>query len=364
MALHDTRFETRRRALAAELASQRIDSMLITHLTHVRYLSGFSGSNAALLINKDLSARICTDGRYTTQVTEEVPDIEALIKRNSAQELLAQVDGPRRIGFEADYVSCVHKEALQKNCGDDITLVPVSGVIENIRLRKDPHELDRLREVADIANSAFQELIDAGEIAAGRTEMEVAADLEYRMRLKGSERPSFDSIVASGPNSAKPHHGASSRVIQAGDIVTIDFGAHAYGYNSDTTRTVMVGHATDFAQEIYGIVLEAQLAGCAAAVPGAELVDVDRACRAVIEKSGYGDFFVHSTGHGLGLDVHEAPSAAQTGTGVLEENMTLTIEPGIYVPGQGGVRIEDSLIIKHGGAENLTKLSKDLLILP
>ena len=362
MALADTRFSNRRRALAAKLAAQRIDSMLVTHLTHVRYLTGFSGSNAALILNKDLSARIATDGRYTTQIAEEVPDIDAVLGRQAAATLLAEVSGPRRVGFEADYVSVAELERLRQACQDDVVLVPVSGVIEQIRLTKDPVELERLRDVAALASEAFEQLLEAGEVAVGRTERDIAADLEYRMRKLGAERPSFDTIVASGPNSAKPHHGAVDRVIEAGDLVTIDFGAHDRGFNSDMTRTLIAGHTTDFTKEIYDVVLRAQLAGVEAATPGTALVDVDAACRNIISDAGYGEFFVHSTGHGIGLDVHEAPSAAATATGVLEEGMTLTIEPGIYVPGKGGVRIEDTLIITSGAPEIITKVSKDLRI--
>ncbi|AKK03245.1 aminopeptidase P family protein [Corynebacterium epidermidicanis] len=358
----DTRFSNRRRALASAIAAQRLDAILVTHLTHVRYLSNFSGSNAALLVNKDLTARICTDGRYTTQIATEVPDIEALIERNSAVALLGTVQGPRRVGFEADYLSVTQLEKLQAAAPEDVQLVPVSGVIEKLRLVKDNLSQQRLRDVAALATTALDDLLTAGELAVGRREIDVAADLEYRMRKLGAERPSFDTIVASGPNSAKPHHGASDRVITAGDLVTIDFGAHDRGFNSDMTRTFVMGHADEFAAEIYQVVLEAQLAGVAAATPGTQLVDVDKACRDIIEAAGYGEYFVHSTGHGLGLDVHEAPYAAQTGTGVLAAGMTLTIEPGIYVPGRGGVRIEDSLLITDGAPEIITIMSKELTI--
>ena len=240
--------------------------------------------------------------------------------------------------------------------------MPISGVIEDIRLVKEPYELERLREVAVIANTAFQELIDENLIRAGRTATEVAADLEYKMRLHGAERTSFETIVASGPNSAMPHHEPGARVLEEGDIVTVDFGAHAAGYNSDTTRTVIISDADEFATEIYNIVLKAQLAGVAAAIPGAKLSDVDKACRDIITDAGYGEYFVHSTGHGVGLDLHEAPYAATSGQGELVEGMTLTVEPGIYVPGKGGVRIEDTLIITAGQPENLTHLVKDLTV--
>lgn len=362
MAYADTRFLTRRRALSARLAGQRIDAMLVTNMIHVRYLSGFSGSNGALILAKDLTAEIATDGRYRTQIAEEVPDIEAVIARPCPEALLGRIEGPRRIGFEADYVSVAQLETLQEACQEDVTLVPVTGVIEEIRLRKDPLERERLTETAALAGRAFEELLDAGELAVGRTERDVAADLEYRMRRLGAERTSFDTIVASGPNSAKPHHTPGDREIQHGDPVILDFGAHYRGFNSDMTRTVVMGEADDFVREIYDVVLRAQLAGVAAATPGTPLVEVDRAARAVIEEAGYGEYFVHSTGHGVGLEVHERPAAARTGTGELAEHMTLTIEPGIYIPERGGVRIEDTLLITLGEPQIITPVSKELRV--
>ncbi|MCG7228233.1 M24 family metallopeptidase [Corynebacterium minutissimum] len=363
MALADTRFSNRRRKLASTLAGQRIDGVVITHLTHVRYLTGFSGSNGGLLLRKDLSALMATDGRYTTQIADEVPDIEAVLGRDVGPHLLSQLDGEMRVGYEADYVSVSQLKRMEEAAPEGVTLVPVSGVIEDIRLIKDHIELQKLEELAALANQALTELIEAGEVAAGRTERQVAADLEYRMRMLGSERVSFDTIVASGENSAKPHHGADDRELRNGDLVTIDFGAHLRGFNSDCTRTFVIGEVSDFAQEIYDIVLRAQEAGVKASVPGASLVDVDAACRDIITEAGYGEYFVHSTGHGIGLDVHEGPSAAKTGKGELAEGMTLTIEPGIYVPGKGGVRIEDSLIITSGAPKTITAYPKDLQVL-
>ncbi|AJI79042.1 M24 family metallopeptidase [Corynebacterium singulare] len=363
MALADTRFGNRRRKLASTLSGQRIDAVVITHLTHVRYLTGFSGSNGGLLLRKDLSALMATDGRYTTQIAEEVPDIEAVLGRDVGPHLLSQLSGELRVGYEADYVSVSQLKRLEKAAPEGVTLVPVSGVIEDIRLVKDRVELEKLEELAALANQALTELVENGEVAAGRTERQVAADLEYRMRMLGSERVSFDTIVASGENSAKPHHGADDRELRNGDLVTIDFGAHLRGFNSDCTRTFAIGEATEFAKEIYDIVLRAQEAGVKASVPGTALVDVDAACRDIITEAGYGEYFVHSTGHGIGLDVHEGPSAAKTGKGELAEGMTLTIEPGIYVPGKGGVRIEDSLIITSGAPKIITAYPKDLQVL-
>ena len=363
MSLADTRFETRRRKLASALAAKRIDDVLITHLTHVRYLSGFSGSNGALLISKDRTAKIATDGRYTTQIAEEVPDVPATITRKVAEELLGQVVEGHRVGFEADYLSVSQLEQLQAACPADVTLVPVSGAVEEIRLTKDNLELHRLEEAAALATEALEQLVSAGELAAGRTERDIAADLEYRMRKLGAERPSFDTIVASGPNSAKPHHGAGERVVQEGELVTIDFGMHRLGFNSDMTRTFAIGQPNDFLREIYEVTLASQKAGVRAAVAGAKLVDVDAACRRVIEEAGFGEYFVHATGHGVGLDVHEAPYASTSGKGELRESMTLTIEPGIYVPGKGGVRIEDTLIITSGVPKVITQYPKELTVL-
>lgn len=363
MALADTRFETRRRTLATKIAEKRIDHMLVTHITHVRYFSGFTGSNGALLLSKDLSAKIATDGRYTTQIAAEVPDIEAVIGRKLPDELLAEVPDGRRVGFEADFVSVSEMKKLEAACPEGVTLVPVSGVIEGIRLRKDNLELTRLTEAAELAAQALGELVEAGELRPGRTERDVAADLEYRMRKLGAERPSFDTIVASGPNSAMPHHGAGDREIQRGDLVTIDFGMHRLGFNSDMTRTFAVGEPGELQREIYEVVLRAQKAGVRAATPGTELVEVDKACRDIIEHAGYGEYFVHSTGHGIGLDVHEAPAASKNASGKLEEGMTLTVEPGIYIPGQAGVRIEDTLIITSAAPRVITDYPKELIVL-
>lgn len=359
----DSRYGERRRALAENMAGQRIDALLVTNLIHVQYLTGFSGSNAAVIIHQDSTARIATDSRYSTQIAAEVPDLKAIIARPSATALLTELTGPLRVGIEASHVSMSHHTQLLEAAGEDVELVPVDGAVEKLRVIKDEHEVERLAEAAELASTALAQLLDAGEVAAGRTERQVAADLEYRMRLLGGDRPSFDTIVASGPHSAMPHHSANDRVLTDGDLVTIDFGVHVEGFNSDMTRTFVVGEANDFSQEIYDVVLRAQLAGIEAARPGTALIDVDKACRDIISNAGFGEYFVHSTGHGIGLEVHEAPSASTRGTGELAEGMTLTIEPGIYVPGRGGVRIEDTLVITSGAPRIITTgISKALTV--
>lgn len=365
----------RRDRLAAGLAAAGAAALLVTRAEHVRWLTGFTGSNAALLLDASGAAAIATDSRYTTQVAEQAPDLRCVTARDCPPALLADYrDGaawpgraadpgaPARVGFEADWLSFAAASALREAAGG-LGLEPTRGLVEDLRLVKEPAELDLLRRAAGVAVGAYRDLLASGGIAAGRTEREVAADLEHRMRLRGADRPSFDTIVASGPNSALPHHGAADRVLAPGDLVTIDFGALVDGYCSDMTRTTAVGGAEaadDFAREIHSVVLRAQLAGLAAARPGTGLREVDAACREVIAAAGWGEYFVHSTGHGIGVDVHEPPFASTRGHGALAEGMTLTVEPGVYVPGRGGVRIEDTVIITSGEPENLVDLPKTL----
>ena len=362
MALADTRFSDRRRKLAATLASQRIDAVLVTHLTHVRYLSGFSGSNGGLLLRKDLSAQVATDGRYTTQISREVPDLEAIQGRAVGKVLLQQfadVQGPVRVGFEADYLTVSELKELEDSAPESVTLVPVTGVIEDIRLFKDPLELEKLEEIAALANQALEDLLAAGELRAGRTERQVAADLEYRMRMLGSERVSFDTIVASGPNSAMPHHGADDRVIEDGDLVTIDFGAHLRGFNSDCTRTYVVGGGTtaDSADSefvrAYDTLRRAQADAVAAARPGMTAGELDSVARARINEAGYGAYFTHRLGHGVGLALHEEPFIIARNETELAPGMAFSIEPGIYLPGKWGMRIEDIVVLGTDGARPL-----------
>lgn len=377
-----TDYAARRAALIEALPETGCDGFLTVDPTHVGWLTGFHGSNAGLLIAANGKALLSTDGRYTVQAGKQAPDVELLTARDTGTALLGQARSLDivKLGMESEFLTMSAFDSLNDARPQSLELVSTAGVVAKLRELKSDAELVALRHVADIAVRAFEDLLHDGIVVAGRTEREVAAELEYRMRMHGADRPSFDTIVASGPNSAKPHHGAEDRVLEAGDLVTIDFGAFAGGYNSDMTRTLFAADAktvescdkTDLSavsiagveqadaksREIYNVVLEAQLAGIAAAVPGAKLVDVDAACRDIIAEAGYGDYFVHSTGHGVGIEVHEAPYAARTGKGELAAGMTLTIEPGIYVPEFGGVRIEDTLIITDGEPEIITELPK------
>lgn len=353
----------RRARLAGELAAAGCDAIVVAHPPHVRWLTGFTGSNGGVLLGADGTVTMSTDGRYITQIGLEAPGLEVRKARECAVGLVgAAAEGHARIGFEADHVTVAELRALEDAAGES-ALVATTGLVEGLRAVKDGGELALLREVAAIAVRAFEGLLESGAIAAGATERGLAADLEHRMRLGGADGIAFDTIVASGPNSAKPHHGAEDRVLETGDLVTFDFGAAKDGYHSDMTRTLVVGGADaagDAARDIHSAVLRAQLAGIAAARPGTALADVDAAARQEIVTAGYGEYFVHSTGHGIGLDVHEAPFASSRAEGVLVTGMTLTIEPGIYVPGTGGARIEDTVIITDGDAEIITPLPKTL----
>lgn len=357
-------FAERRDLLANLLADAGCDAIVVAHPPHVRWLTGFTGSNGGVLLGADGSVTVSTDGRYVTQIGVEAPGLELRKARECAVELVGAAAGAEvgRIGFEADHVTVAQLRALEEAAGES-TLVETTGLVEGLRAVKDEDELELLREVAAIAVRAFEGLLESGAIAAGATERDLAADLEHRMRLGGADGIAFDTIVASGPNSAKPHHGAEDRVLEEGDLVTFDFGAAKDGYHSDMTRTLVVGGADaadDIVREIHSAVLRAQLAGIAAARPGTALADVDAAARQEIVAAGYGEYFVHSTGHGIGLDVHEAPFASSRAEGVLATGMTLTIEPGIYVPGTGGARIEDTVVITDGDAEIITPLPKTL----
>ena len=342
----DPKLTAKRRERALTLMKERgIDHFLVTNLTNVRYLTGFSGSNAVLLLSQDKTL-VATDGRYTTQIGKEAPEVTARIERNCLKALRDEVDG--EVAIEGS-VTVSDAKALEP-------YTIVNGLVEELRLIKDQAEIDALQKAADVADKAWLSLLEDGVIAEGVPEITVAAELEYRMRKFGSDGVSFDTIVASGTNGAKPHHSASTDTIPAG-LITIDFGVWVDGYASDQTRMVSVGEPEGEAKTILETVKKAFDAGCAAVKPGAKLQQIDKVCRDIIDEAGYGEYFVHSTGHGVGLDVHEQPgcSHATDPEKTVEPGMTLTIEPGIYVPGLTGARIENTLVITDDGAYALNK---------
>ncbi len=372
----------RRAELRRLLAERELDALLVTDLVNVRYLTGFTGSNAALLVVADDDREtvrgvpaeapsppdpvtlLCTDGRYTTQAGEEVPDLPVLIARPCDRALLARAAGA--VGFEARAVSVADHEALlavadRRRPGDaPVELASTTDLVERLRAVKDADEIAALARACAVADRALAELIDDGGIAPGRTERAVGLDLDQRMRVLGAHDPSFETIVAAGPNSAIPHHRPTPAVLAAGDFVKLDFGATVDGYHSDMTRTLVLGPPADWQREIYDLVAAAQAAGCAAAVVGASGADVDAAARDLIVAAGYGPQFSHGLGHGVGLQIHEAPSLARESPSIMAADMCVTVEPGVYLPGRGGVRIEDSGVIRPEGYHVLTLTSKDL----
>ncbi|MEU4247488.1 Xaa-Pro peptidase family protein [Amycolatopsis sp. NPDC026612] len=354
----------RRAALRGLLTGAGVDALLVTDLLNIRYLTGFTGSNAAVLLHAggDEKTLFCTDGRYTTQSAAEVPDLETVVDRASAAALVARAAEDTktygRLGFESRHVSVEEYETLRER----VPLERAPGLVEQLREIKDEAEVEALRQACAAADRALDDLIAAGGLRPGRTELEVARDLENRMLEHGSSAPSFASIVAAGAHSAIPHHQPTHAELKRGDFVKLDFGATVDGYHSDMTRTFVLGEPADWQREVYDLVHAAQAAGVAAVAPGVEVSDVDTAARGVISGAGHGEHFAHGLGHGVGLQIHEAPSLAATGVGTLAAGMAVTVEPGVYLAGRGGVRIEDTLVVRVGEPELLTLSTKNLVV--
>lgn len=355
----------RRAALRSRLRERDLDALLVVDLRNVRYLTGFTGSNAALLVHAEDDERtvFCTDGRYITQSARQVPDLERLIERPSAHALaaLTGAKGYRRTGYESHRVTVDEFDVLTEQAGD-VELVRAPGLVEEQRMVKDDDEIEALRMACAAADRALADLIEQGGLRPGRTEREVARELETRMLDYGAAGPSFDTIVATGVNSAIPHHRPTDAELATGDLVKLDFGALVDGYHSDMTRTFVLGVPADWQRELYELVAAAQAAGRAALRPGTPVADVDAAARGVVEAAGRGSEFLHGLGHGVGLEIHEAPSLAKTGEGRLSAGMAVTVEPGVYLSGKGGVRIEDTLVVRDGDPELLTLTTKQLVV--
>jgi len=354
--------------LSHRLRAADLDAMLVSDLNNVRYLSGFTGSNAALLVfADDRPALLATDGRYRTQAARQAPDLQTVIERACGPRLAARAAaaGAARIGFEGHVVTVDAFDALGAQLTDGARLVRASGTVEALREVKDAGEVALLRLACEAADAALADLIEHGGLRPGRTERQVRNDLEALMLGHGADGPSFETIVAAGPNSAVPHHRPTDAVLAHGDFVKIDFGALVGGYHSDMTRTFVLGAAQDWQRDIYALVATAQRAGREALAPGAALSDVDQAARDVIAEAGYAEAFGHGLGHGVGLQIHEAPGINATAAGTLLAGSAVTVEPGVYLPDRGGVRIEDTLIIAGagGGPDLLTRFPKELQIL-
>ena len=341
--------------LAGLVAEAELDQMLVTELVNVRYLTGFGGTNGACLCGAD-TRLFFTDFRYTERAEDEVEGWEVVTLTDEwLGGIAARFAG--RVGFEDDHVSVRTLKRLEEKLPDGVGMEPAGGMVERLRRVKDEGELAAVAAAAELADEVWRWSLDQG--LAGRTELQVAASAEARIRELGGE-PSFPAIVAAGPNGALPHAEPGEREIGTGELVVFDMGAKLDGYCSDGTRTFATGDPGDEARGVYEVVLEAQAAALDAVAAGAEGAAVDAVARELIEKAGHGEHFGHGLGHGVGLEVHEAPRLSQRSDDVLKEGEVVTVEPGIYLPGRLGVRIEDLVVVTEDGHRNLSGLPKAL----
>ena len=339
-----------------------IDVMLVSDLINVRYLTGYTGSNGIALVGRETRVFI-TDFRYVTQAADEVHP--SFRRARASQDLLdalaeALPGGELQLGFEDDHVSVRQHRRIRELLPERIELVPAGGLVEQLRAVKEPEEIEHIREATRVADAAFERLLRDGLV--GRSEREVALALEQEMCERGAERASFETIVAAGPRGALPHATPSDATIRAGDLVVIDWGAQCDGYCSDCTRTVAAGEPGSEARELYELVLRAQLTGLEAVRAGRGGRETDAASREVIATAGHGEAFGHGLGHGVGLDIHEGPRLSQRSEDELGSGNVVTVEPGVYLPGRFGIRIEDLVVVTDAGCEILTSLPKRLLV--
>jgi Xaa-Pro aminopeptidase len=349
-------------ALLDGLNAAHVDGLLVTSLANIRYLTGFSGTSALLFVAPRVTVLV-TDFRYQTQVVQEVGDlarvtIESQSLWTGLWQQLGQLSQLQVAGFESAHL--LHRDFQRLlEAGSRWQWRPTVDLVETLRERKDPGEVALIEQAAGVATHALGRVLPA--IGAGMTEFEVAGTLEKALRDAGSEGFPFPSIVASGPRTALPHARSSDRRVNRGEFLLLDFGAEARGYCADVTRTLVVGPASDEQRAVYEVVREANERAVAAVHPGMSGREADAIARGYIDRCGYGDLFGHSLGHGLGLEVHEAPRLARTAEGALPEGAVVTIEPGVYRPGWGGVRIEDDVHLTSGGARLLTRFSRELI---
>jgi Xaa-Pro aminopeptidase len=350
----------RRNRLAERLGELEVDAVVVTRLPNVRYLTGFTGSNGQVLV-APAAGVFFTDGRYTEQSRREAPDLERVTYARDFADAVRDACAARgvaRLGFESAGVTFKGHAALAEKL-EGVELVPHSDEVERLRWVKDEEEMRLLEQAQEATDQAFEDILE--KLAVGLSEREVAQELEHAMRRAGADGLSFETIVAFGENAAEPHHEPGHRTLEDGDVVKLDFGALWGGYHADMTRTVAFGNVASELQRIHAVVREAQQAGVDAVRAGIPGGEPDAAARAVIEAAGYGDRFTHSLGHGVGLEVHEGPNLRRDGTDVLPVGAVVTVEPGIYVPGLGGVRIEDSVEVTADGCRVIPTSAKDLI---
>ncbi|MFU8795378.1 MAG: M24 family metallopeptidase [Dethiobacteria bacterium] len=347
--------------LRAIIAEHNLDAMLIVNPENRYYLSGFTGTSGALLINLN-KAYLLTDFRYAVQAKEQAADYEIILFRDHYYEAINDLissEGWEKIGIESRHLSCHNLDILKEKL--PAQLIQVEESVEKLRRVKSTDEIEQLREGAKKLDLAYKWLLE--EIKPGRIERELAVELEIFLLRQGAERTSFTFIVASGLRGSMPHGVASEKAIGQGELVTIDFGSVFNKYATDMTRTVAIGAVDERLKEIYDIVRHAQEKGFQSIKPGITAKDADSAARVIIEEAGYGEFFGHGLGHGIGLETHEQPALNKKNEAVLEPGMVITVEPGIYIPDFGGVRIEDMVLVTETGAERLTESTRELIII-
>lgn len=344
------------------LPDEDVDLLLVTSLVNVRYMTGYTGSNGLALVGPQTRVFV-TDFRYVEQAAEEVdPSYE---RKRDQLELFEAIggslpDGDLRLGFDDTNVTVRQHARLRELLPERVQLVSAGGLVERLRAVKEPAEIEKIRIATSAADAALSELLEQG--LTGRAERELADALELSMREHGAERPAFESIVAAGPHGALPHAKPRDTKVKHGDLVVIDWGAEVDGYCSDCTRTIAAGQPSDEAREVYELVLAAQLAGVEAVRAGAGGREVDAAARAVIDAGGHADHFGHGLGHGVGAEIHEAPRLSMRSEDELVSGNVVTVEPGVYLPGRLGVRIEDLVVVSDDGCEILTSLDKQLTV--
>ncbi|MGD0908654.1 MAG: Xaa-Pro peptidase family protein [Candidatus Acidiferrales bacterium] len=355
-----THATTRLNRLRHALEAQGVSALLETHPPNIYYLSGFSGDSGALLIDSS-SATLFTDGRFTLQAKEESPGFRVRIHRGPLLEAVGEhlQKGRSRVAVSPSHVSLAGWKVIKKAAGKNVSWVGVDGIVDQLRAVKDSFEIERMRDAARLGSEVMDETIRL--IRPGVTELDIAAEIVYRMRRKGASGESFEAIVAAGPRSALPHARPTARQIGKNELVVLDLGAILRHYCSDLTRTVHVGRAPARVRRWYEAVLEAQGAARDAVKHGVRAGEVDAAARNVLQRKGFGRYFVHSTGHGVGLEIHEGPRIARDQKKKLEAGNVVTLEPGVYVEGVGGIRIEDEALVTRHGTEILTTPPREFL---
>jgi Xaa-Pro aminopeptidase len=355
------RMNKRRQRCREIINSYCADGALISNIEDIRYFSGFTGSDAVIILLKE-KGFFLTDSRYTTQAVEEISGLEIISYEKKAKGVLDLIieKGLKRVIYDPRHMSMELYMELQGGFLN-IEWIPVKEPLWQLRIRKEPEEITLIEKAISIATESFKEILK--DVKRGRKEKEIAWDLEVSLRTRGADQVSFDIIVASGARSALPHGRATEKSLMEGEFVVIDYGCRYMGYHSDETCTIVIGRPDKKQEEVYRIVKEAHDRAIDSVRPGVEKKKIDSAARDTISRAGYGKYFGHGTGHGIGLSVHEEPIISPNSEGIVEGGMVFTIEPGIYIPGWGGVRIEDIVLVESNGARVLTFMPKDMIIL-